>query len=67
MSVKEQYESIKSKIAVLNSRLTHLQSICNHHGAQKKHSRNDSYDGTEFWTQFKCPDCGKNWIEEGSK
>jgi hypothetical protein len=44
-----------------------LQTICKHPSADKKY-RGDSgnWDRSQdsYWIEFKCPDCGKRWIED---
>ena len=65
--IKGQYDLLKGRQETVKKEILALQAICPHPNSEKKHHRNDSYDGAEFWTNFKCPDCGKIWTEQGSK
>jgi hypothetical protein len=47
-----------------------IQEICYHPDVVKTHKSNTgNYDPHAdcYWTEFKCPDCGKWWSEVGSK
>lgn len=44
-----------------------LQQICNHPNADKKYCGNSgNYDPSadSYWIEYRCPDCGKFWIED---
>lgn len=44
-----------------------LQEICNHPNVDKKYKGNSgNYDPSadSYWIEYRCPDCGKFWIED---
>lgn len=44
-----------------------LQAICQHPFADKKYrSDTGNWDRSQdsYWIEFKCPDCGRRWIED---
>lgn len=60
--------SIKQQLDVLNQEYRANQQDCLHPFAKKMHNRSDGYgEDPHFTTNFYCPDCDKNWTEEGSK
>lgn len=65
---------VRRKLATINKHQTkwddaerELQSTCSHPAASKKHCGNSgNYDPSadSYWIEFKCPDCGKRWMED---
>ena len=63
--------NIKSEVLRLNgvilraqSRIAALRDSCTHPGAVGVHKANTgNYDPScdSYWTEFKCPECGKFW------
>ncbi len=44
-----------------------LQQLCTHPNASKKHcGSTGNYDRSAdcYWIEFRCPDCGKFWMED---
>lgn len=44
-----------------------LQSTCKHPAVTKKYQGSSgNYDPSAdcYWIEFKCPDCGKRWMED---
>jgi predicted RNA-binding Zn-ribbon protein involved in translation (DUF1610 family) len=67
--IKYQYDKMVEVINRMNLEIKALQLTCNHAFATKKHcGSTGNYDRDDsYWTEFKCPECGKNWTERGSK
>lgn len=60
---------INKRIEKAQKELLDLQSSCPHTNHTKKHGANTgNYDPSAdcYWTDFKCPDCGKWWRVKGS-
>ena len=63
------YKTIINKISKWEQELTTFQDNCSNKYAVKTHKSNTgNYDPScdSYWTEFKCPDCGKFWVEDGS-
>ncbi len=63
-------EKIQEAMNTLSLEITAEQAKCKHKKATKTHRSNtNDYDRvpTEYWTEFKCPECLKYWTEEGSR
>lgn len=55
---------IEKKIQHAEQSLYELQDECTHPAAVKKHGGSTgNYDPSAdcYWTDWKCPDCGKRW------
>lgn len=68
--IQEAYCKLKDEALRVQSELNELREGCTHPDAAKEHKSNTgNYDPSSdgYWTEFKCPDCGKQWSEEGSK
>lgn len=66
--VAEQFR-IKRKIDEWHLKLSKLQEKCLHPNVKKEHKANNgNYDPSAdcYWTEFRCPDCGKFWEVDGS-
>lgn len=65
--IKETREDIETRIETLKNGLKTLQNYC-HHPYVIKTSKSDTGNWCKtddsYWTEFKCPDCGKFWIED---
>jgi predicted nucleic acid-binding Zn ribbon protein len=64
-------EKIKKKIQKLEAdfymKRQELQDQCQHENLVKTyHSDTGAYSSQRYWTDFRCPDCGKFWVKEGS-
>jgi predicted nucleic acid-binding Zn ribbon protein len=64
-------EKIKKKIQKLEDdfrrKRQELQDQCQHENLVKTyHSDTGAYSSQRYWTDFRCPDCGKFWAKEGS-
>jgi hypothetical protein len=62
--VQQECKEIYTELATLQKRLLSLRDICQHPNVKKAHRSDD--DQRLYWTDFTCPDCGKNWIADGS-
>lgn len=59
-------EKIKNKITELSIKRRELQDICPHYGLIKTPGANTGNwdrNDDEYWTDYKCPHCGKQWRE----
>lgn len=67
--IKVRAEEHKKEIDARMAKIKSLQEICPHINTKKKHWSSDRCypeTGTDYYTDFECPDCGKRWTEEGS-
>lgn len=64
--IREACAGIKIRRGKLDELETKLQSICEHPAPVKEHQCGGEFDN-HYITRFDCLDCGKIWIEEGSK
>lgn len=67
--IRQQHFSLVAERDRTNIAINELQKSCFHPFATKTHkSDTGNWDRSqdEYWTEFKCPDCGKHWREEGS-
>lgn len=54
------------KINYLNDKIKEIQDSCPHYGLIEKNvSNTGNWDRNDdcYWTNFKCPHCGKGWIK----
>lgn len=61
------YLKIDKQEQKLADRLIKLQSLCIHPNVSKIPGGNTgNYDPSadSYWIEYKCSDCGKNWIED---
>jgi hypothetical protein len=67
--IQAQRKLLDAQAVELSEKVKALQSICPHHNVTKVHKSNSgNWDRQDsYWTEFKCPDCGKFWSEDGSK
>jgi hypothetical protein len=68
-SILKKRKSIQAKINELEEQLQSLRESCTHPNVVKTHKADTgNYDPSTdcYWTEFKCPDCGKFWVKEGS-
>lgn len=62
-------EKINRKIKKWQQLLTEVRAVCSHPNVIKTHGANTGNWCPQddcYWTDFKCPDCGKIWRLEGS-
>lgn len=65
-SIKTRYKRLLKKEDSIADAIKSLQEECNHPDRVKKYySSTGNYDPTAdcYWIEYKCPDCGKFWIE----
>ena len=68
--VRDARSLLVARQAEVQKEIADLQAACPHPSAGKEHKSNTgNYDpGSDcYWTEFRCPDCGKFWSEDGSK
>lgn len=65
--IARKYQSIKKKMAVLESDLKELRSACPHNDVKEVYlSDTGNYDLTHdrYWVEYTCPHCGRFWTED---
>jgi predicted RNA-binding Zn-ribbon protein involved in translation (DUF1610 family) len=65
--IRRKWASIDRREEKLADELAALQAICTHTNVEKEYKSNTgNYDPTadSYWIDFRCPDCGKRWIED---
>lgn len=66
-TIAEKYTKYKSKISEYYSKIEILQSECTHPNHTKEYKGSGgNYDPSSdaYWIEFRCPDCGKFWVED---
>ena len=69
MSIKSEVTRLAGVIQRAQSKINKLRDTCPHPGATKEHKSNTgNYDPSCdcYWTEFRCPECGKFWRVDGS-
>ena len=67
MKIAIRRERIEKKLDKLTKELIALREECQHPNVEVKHRANvGNYDPSadSYWTEHKCPDCGKFWTIE---
>lgn len=65
--IAKKYQSIKKKIAALESNLKELRSACSHNDAISVYRADTgNYDPSQnrYWVEYTCPHCEYFWIED---
>lgn len=65
--IREQVAALKQEAINCTNKITELQRECPHFNAvetPKADTGNWSKSDDRYWTEFRCPDCGKIWIRE---
>lgn len=69
LKIKEEVARILTTLHQAQSELDKVRSSCTHPDVVKAHKANTgNYDPSAdcYWTEFRCPDCGKFWRVDGS-
>lgn len=68
MAVKNSILKLRKQICNLEKEIKKIQDKCPHKNISEMHGSRRDYEGGDliFWTDYKCPDCGKSWIVEES-
>ncbi len=67
--IRRRVTALWKRIHDAHKEIDKLQSECSHPGATKKHCGDTgNYDPScdRYWTEFKCPNCDKQWEVDGS-
>ena len=68
-SIHKEICEIEKQVGILSLRLKVIQNKCKHPNVEKTH-RSDTGNWCKlddcYWTEFSCPDCKKQWMEDGS-
>jgi hypothetical protein len=65
--IQKQRDKIKAKINEWTVKLRELEQACPHTNVSRKakaDTGNWCPSDDTYWYEFKCPDCGKFWIED---
>lgn len=65
--IKRRYDTIEKNQKKWIASLIELQELCTHTNAtheNKANTGNYSPSDDEYWTNHKCPDCGKSWTTD---
>ncbi len=65
--IKQKIEKLKKDILKKQQEIINLQSECQHENLIGKYSAdtgNWCRDDDSYWVDFKCEDCGKQWMED---
>jgi hypothetical protein len=63
-TIKERYDQLIKRLNRVQNELLELKEECHHPNVIKKHGSNTGHlcrTDDEYWTDYKCPDCGKFW------
>lgn len=66
-NIKSQLSQLQNTIWQAQAEMSKLQDICQHENVSKKHKSNTgNWDPHSdcYWTEFRCPDCSKFWMED---
>jgi len=67
MNIKTKIDRARVKIEKLEQEILTLQRECPHTNASKKgcsDTGNWCKGDDSYWWEFRCPDCGKYWVED---
>lgn len=68
--IQECMEAALCRLHSAEGEIASIQRMCEHPRVKKEHKASTGnwcpQDDT-YWTEFKCPDCYKQWHEDGSK
>lgn len=67
MNIKTEYQRLVKRRVKLNADIGALQALCTHPDAEHvNHASTGNYDPSadSYWTDHKCPDCGKCWMTD---
>ncbi len=68
VSIKSDITRLMGVIQRAQAKITRIRDACPHPDAVKEHKANTgNYDPSCdcYWTEFKCPECGKFWRVDG--
>lgn len=68
--IREAMEEALCELHAVRGKIDSIRRSCKHPNVKKTHkSSTGNYCPQDdvYWTEFKCPDCGSEWSEDGSK